>query len=156
MFLCTLSSCRNAILSYLSGMIKTSVFVGAATFAGLLILGVKESLILALFMGLLEVVPYIGPFLGMLPILLSVIPMGMMKTLMALAVVLLIQQIESGIIGPYFTSSSTSIHPLAAILSVFIAGSLFGLIGIVFAVPLVVVMRSILWSVRNASIQTES
>ncbi len=155
-FLSALSGCKNAVLSYLSGLIKTCAFVAGATLAGLVLLGIKEALILALFMGLLEVLPYIGPILGMIPILLSVIPMGMVKTLLAVLMVIAIQQIESGVIGPYFTASSTSIHPLSAIMSVFIGGCLFGLLGIVFAVPLLVVARSVLWSVRSTSIQTES
>lgn len=151
-----LSGCKNAVLGYLSGLMKTCAFVALASFAGLFLLGIKEAPILSLFMGMLEIIPYIGPFLGTIPILLSVLPLGMLKTLLALLLVFLIQQIESGVIGPYFTASSTSIHPLTAILGVFIAGSLFGLIGIVFAVPVIVMTRSILFSLRGASIHSDS
>jgi len=151
-----LNGCRNAVLGYLSGLIKTCAFVAAASFIGLFLLGVKEAPILSLFMGLLEIIPYIGPFLGTIPILLAVLPMGILKTLLAILLVFLIQQIESGVIGPYFTASSTSIHPLTAILVVFIAGSLFGLIGIVFAVPVTVMSRSVLYSMRSVSIHPDS
>ena len=147
---------KNAVLGYLSGVIKTGIFVGGATFLGLVALGVREAVILALFMGLLESFPYIGPVLGSIPILLSVIPMGMGKTIMAILLILAIQQVESGIIGPYFTASSTSIHPLAAIVSVYVGGSLFGFAGILFAVPSVVIVRSVFWSLRNASILQEA
>ena len=146
---------KNAVLGYLSGIIKTGIFVSAATFIGLVLLGVREAMILSLFMGLLEGFPYIGPVLGSVPILLSVIPMGLGKTVAALTMIFIIQQIEGGIIGPYFTASSTSIHPLAAIISVYIGGSLFGLVGILFAVPLVVIVRSVFWSLRSASILLE-
>ena len=147
---------KNAVLGYLSGLIKTGVFVGAATFLGLLLIGVKEAMILAVFMGLLESFPYIGPVLGSIPILLSVIPMGVSKVAAALVMIFVIQQVESGIIGPYFTASSTSIHPLASIVGIYIGGSLFGLAGILLAIPTVVVLRSVIWSLKSTSILSDA
>ena len=155
-FLSAAKSCKNAVLGYLSGQIKTSVFIGGATFVCLALLEIKEALILALFMAILEALPYIGPILGSIPILLCVIPLGFGKTMLALALVLLIQQIESGVIGPYFTASSTSIHPLSAIIGVFIGGSLFGLSGVLLAVPGMIILRSVYWSLRSASIHQDS
>lgn len=155
-FLSALSGCKNAVLGYLSGVLKTSAFVGAATFLGLMLLGVDDALILALFMGVLEVLPYFGPVLGAIPILVSAVPMGLGKTALALLLVLLVQQLESSVVGPYFTASSTSIHPLTAVAGVLIGGSLFGIPGILFTLPLIVVLRSIYWSVQRASIHFDS
>lgn len=155
-FLSALLGCKNAVLSYAAGVIKTSLFISGATFIALVILGVKDALILSLFMGIFEILPYIGPVLGAVPILISALPMGMTKTLLALLLVFVIQQLENSLIGPYFTASSTSIHPLAAIISVFVFGSLFGVMGILLAVPIIVIARSVLWSVRSASIRAVS
>ena len=74
----------------------------------------------------------------------------MHQTLLALALVVLVQQIEGNFISPYFTASSTSIHPLAALVSVFVLGSLMGVWGILLAVPLVTALRSMIWSLRQA------
>lgn len=154
--LCAVKGCKNAVLGYLSGLMKTSLFVGGATLVGLLLLGIREALILSLFMAILEVLPYIGPVLGAIPIVLCAIPLGLGKALLALALVVLIQQIEGSIISPYFTASSTSIHPFSAILSVYIGGSLFGLAGILLGVPTLIMLRSALWSMRSAAFQTDS
>ena len=137
-------------MGYLSGMLKTSAFVGVATYLGLLLLGVPDALLLALFMGIFEVLPYVGPVLAAIPILLSSLPQGLNQTLLALVLVVLVQQIEGNFISPYFTASSTSIHPLAALVSVFVLGSLMGIWGILLAVPLVAALRSMLWSIRQA------
>lgn len=155
-FLSALSGCKNAVLGYLSGLLKTSGFVGAATFFGLVLLRIDDALILALFMGVLEVLPYFGPILGAIPILISAVPMGLGKTALALLLVLLVQQLESSVVGPYFTASSTSIHPLTAVVGVFIGGSLFGIPGILLTLPLLVVLRSMYWSVHSASIHFDS
>ena len=145
-----LLGCRNSAMGYLSGMLKTSAFVGAATYLGLLALGVPDALLLAVFMGIFEMLPYVGPVLAAIPILLSSLPMGLNQTLLTLALVVLVQQIEGNFISPYFTASGTSIHPLAALVSVFVLGSLMGIWGILLAVPLVAAARSLLWSIRQA------
>lgn len=148
--LSALLGCKNAAMGYLSGMLKTSLFVGAATYLGLALLGVQDALLLALFMGIFEVLPYVGPVLAAIPILLSSLPQGPQQALLALALVVLVQQIEGNFISPYFTASSTSIHPLAALVSVFVLGSLMGIWGILLAVPLVAALRSLSWSIRQA------
>ena len=149
-FLSAMRGCRNAVMGYLSGVIKTSVFVFAATYLGLLVLGVRDALLLALFMGVFEILPYIGPVLASVPIMLSVLPMGLNTALLTLGLIVLIQQVEGNFVSPYFTASSTSIHPLAALVSVFVLGSLLGFWGILLAVPLVVTARSIFWSLQQA------
>ena len=150
-FLTAVSGCKNALLSYLSGMLKTSLFVFVATMMGLLLLGIKDALLLALFMGIFEVLPYIGPILASIPILLTAMSQGTSQMLLSLIVVVLVQQVEGNFITPYFTASSTSIKPLSALISVFILGSLLGLWGIVLAIPLVVTLRSIVWSIRRTA-----
>lgn len=151
-FLATMRGCRNAVLGYLSGVLKTSLFVCGATYLGLLLLGVRDALLLALFMGVFEVLPYIGPVLAAVPILLSAIPQGLDQTILALVLLVLVQQIEGNFVSPYFTASSTSIHPLAALICVFVFGSLMGLWGILLAVPVVVTARSVFWSLQQADI----
>lgn len=149
-FLTAMMGCKNAVLNYASGVLKTSLFVGLATFAGLLLLRVRDAFLLGLFMGLFEILPYIGPVLAAVPILLSTLSQGLLPAALAIGVVVLVQQIEGNFISPYFTAVSTSIHPLTALVSVFVMGSLMGLWGILLAVPLVVTARSLFWSIRQA------
>ncbi|MFQ9805424.1 MAG: AI-2E family transporter [Christensenellales bacterium] len=58
-------------MSYLSGVLKTSLFVFLATFAGLFALGINDALLLSVFMSVFEVFPYIGPILASIPIALT-------------------------------------------------------------------------------------
>ncbi len=154
-FLRALLGCKNAVLGYLSGVLKTSLFVGGATFLGLALLGVRDAPLLSLFMGVLEVLPYIGPVLAAAPIVLAALGQSAARALAALALVVLVQQVEGNFVSPYFTASATSVHPLTALVSVFVLGSLMGLWGILLAVPLVVTARSVLWSARQARLLRE-
>jgi len=143
---------KQAVLGYLSGLIKTSLFVALGTYIGLLLLRIPDALLLSVIMGIMELFPYIGPVLGSVPILLSAVPMGMKTLLFVALLIILVQQIEGNVIGPYFTASSTSIHPLTALLSVFFFGSLIGIWGIILAVPIIVTAKSIIWSFRQERI----
>lgn len=151
MFLSACLGCKNALMSYLSGVLKTSAFVFIATLTGLFLLGIHDALLLSVLMGILEILPYIGPILASIPILLTALGQGAGKAVLALIEVVAIQQIEGNFVTPHFTASSTSIKPLSALIGVFVLGSLMGLWGIVLAIPLIVVARSVLWSVRSAS-----
>ena len=147
--LSALLACRNAIMSYFCGFVKTSMFVASSTAAGLLILGVEDALLLALLMGIFEIFPYVGPILASVPILLSAMMQGRKTVILVLLMLVLVQQIEGNIITPHFTASSTSVPPLLTILGVFMAGSLFGLWGVVFGVPAMVLGQSVIWSLRQ-------
>ena len=74
--------------------------------------------------------------------------------MLALAVIVLVQQVEGNFVSPHFTASGTSLHPLAALVSVFVLGSLFGLWGILLAIPVVVTLRSAIWSARQMTALT--
>ena len=149
-FLSACLGCKNALMSYLSGVLKTSLFVFVATLTGLFLLGINDALLLSVFMGILEVFPYIGPILASVPILLTALGQGFGQAVLALIVVIAVQQIEGNFVTPYFTASSTSIKPLSALIGVFVLGSLMGLWGVVLAIPLIVTVRSVLWSIRSA------
>ena len=144
-----LHGCANSMLSYLSGIGKTSLFVAAATYTALLFLKIPDAFLLAVFMGILEILPYAGPVLAAIPIVLSSLPLGLEHTLLTIGILVAIQQAESSFVSPYFTASSTSLHPLCVLTSVFVFGSLMGLWGILIAVPAVILIRSVLWSVRQ-------
>lgn len=148
-FLEASQGCRNAIMGYASGVLKTSIFIGICTYLGLLFLGVRDALLLAFFMALFEILPYVGPVLAAIPIVLSAMESGIERAVLAVGLVILVQQIEGSFVSPYFTASSTSIHPLAALISVYVFGSLMGIWGILLAIPVIVVMRSALWSIKR-------
>lgn len=144
-----LCGCKNAVYSYFSGLLKTSAFVSSATTLGLLVLGVEDAVLLGVFMGIFEMLPYIGPIAAAIPILLSSLSGGIGNAIGALILVILVQLLEGNFVSPYFTAASTSIHPLAAIAGVFALGSLFGIWGILTAVPLMVSVQSVLWSLQQ-------
>lgn len=150
-FLKMMKAIWHAVMGYMSGLIKTSLFITLGTYFALSLLKIPDALLLSMIMGIFELLPYIGPVIGSVPILISAIPMGMKSLVFSALLIILVQQIEGNIVSPYFTASSTSIHPLTALLAVFFFGSLLGIWGIILAIPVVVTAKSALCSFRQLS-----
>lgn len=132
---------RRELLGYLRGQALTCLSVGALTAVGLLLAGLPAWLLLGLFMGLMEAVPYLGPLVAALPILLFALPRGTAATLWALAVVLAVQQAEGSVLSPRLMAGATRLHPAWVLLIISLGGMTAGLGGMLLALPLTVTLR---------------
>lgn len=143
---------RRETTGYLRGQLLVSAVVGALTALGLLICGVPAWLLLGLMMGVLELIPYVGPVLGGLLSVLFALPGGWGRTLWALAVVVLVQQLEGTMLSPQLVSETTRLHPVAVLLLVALGGSAAGMAGILLAVPALLCLRAALRILRLAGL----
>lgn len=131
----------NVFGKYIRGQILISMFVGILTTILLIIIKVKYALILGIFSGFSNVIPYFGPIIGMIPTLVFALLDSPSKAMYAAGAYLFIQQIESGIIAPKVIGESVGIHPIYIILALLIGGKLFGVIGLIIAVPAAAVIK---------------
>ena len=119
-----------------------SSIVGAIQGIGLALLGVPGALAIGLFGGIAETIPYIGGFATYVVVLLAAAPMGGSTWVWAM-VVITVAKLLSNILVPLILGRMTHTHPLAIMASLLILGELFGVLGMFFAVPAVVVVREI-------------
>ncbi|MBR4069060.1 MAG: AI-2E family transporter [Clostridia bacterium] len=147
-----LGEIRRETAGYVRGQLLLSLAVGGLTAVGLLLCGLPAWLLLGAAMGLLELIPYVGPLFGGALVLLFSLQGGTGQILWAMAVVVLVQQLESSWLSPKMMSEATRLHPLTVILSVLLGGSAAGITGILLAVPLVLCLRSAyrVWSLRRS------
>lgn len=126
---------------YIRGMIISSFFVAVGSTIGFLIIGLPNAFLLGIFCGIFNVVPYIGPYVGMLPALIVGIPGGWLSILLTGLVVLVVQQIDANVVGPLVQSRGLKVHPLTILVSIVIFGYLFGAIGLLIAIPLAAIIK---------------
>lgn len=128
---------------YIVSQFILCAIVGLLTFIVLILLHVDFPLILSLLNALFNIIPYFGPLLGGMPIVLVAF-LGSTKTAIWTAICLqIIQQIEGNILSPKITGDSVSMHPLTVIILLIIGGKIGGFIGMVLAVPVGVVIKII-------------
>lgn len=123
---------------YLKGVFTVILILGALNSVGFLILGLKYAVLLGFAIGFLNVIPYVGVLLGsLLPILIALITKdSAMYALGALGVCLITQFLENNFITPKIVGSSVSINPLASLAALIGFGLLWGVVGMVLAIPI--------------------
>ncbi|MUV37461.1 UPF0118 membrane protein YubA [Lentibacillus sp. JNUCC-1] len=134
----------DTLTSFIQGQLIVSFCVGVLLFIGYWIIDLNYSLTLALFGMLMNVIPFIGPFIAVVPALIvGAFQAPIMLVLVAL-IMLVAQQIESNFISPNVMGRALSLHPLTVITVILAAGSIAGFIGILFAVPFYAVIKTII------------
>ena len=131
---------------YLRGQIFLGLVVGSAIFIGLTILDVELSIALAIFAGITELIPIIGPWIGALPALVIVAASGdPEKILWVVLLYFLVQQVENNFLVPRIQGHAVELHPAVIILLLAVAGSVFGFLGLLVVVPLTALLRELFW-----------
>lgn len=125
---------------WLLGRFASMVVVGVLTTVGLWIIGVPLALALGFIAGLFSFIPYIGPILSLVPALLIGVVEGPSLLLHIALVYGVVQVLESNLITPLIQKQAVSIPPAALITAQLIFGSLFGIVGLLVATPLVVAL----------------
>lgn len=144
----------------LSGWVTLSLYVratllvalidGVGIGVGVALLGVPLALPLGVLVFLGAFIPIVGALItGILAVLVALVAEGPVIALAALGVVLLVQQIESHVLQPFLLGKMVSVHPLAVILAIAAGATVAGIVGALFAVPLVAVANTMITSLAG-------
>lgn len=145
-----LENCKRLLSRYFLGLLLQVLTVLLLVFAGLSIVGVQNALVLGIIAGFFNLIPYIGPFLGaVLGIGLGItseIAIGSSTdlgifTLQVMLVYTITQLTDNFVLQPLIFAKSVKAHPLEIFLVVLIAGTLFGVIGMIGAIPVYTILR---------------
>ncbi|MCL6452493.1 MAG: AI-2E family transporter [Alicyclobacillus sp.] len=131
-----LISIDTTLGSYVRGQLLVMLVVFVLTYAGFLIVRLPYALLLALFLGLVDIIPYIGPILGAAPAIILGLSISPQMALKVLLVNLIVQQLEGNLISPQIMGRSLHLHPMAVVAALLIGGELGGIVGLLCAVPL--------------------
>lgn len=135
---------RRETSAYLRGQLLLSLCVGGMTALGLLLTGTPGWLLLGLLMGVMEMIPYVGPFVAGLPAVLLALQNGWLRALWTLGTLVLVQQVEGAVLSPRLLGGATQMHPMAVLLLISAGGVLMGPVGMVAILPVVVGLRGAL------------
>jgi predicted PurR-regulated permease PerM len=136
---------------WVKGTLIGMLLVGTLTAVGLWLLGVQYALLLGVFAALFEIVPILGPWVaGALAVTAAFLD-DPSKALWVAILMLAIQQLESNLITPLVMSSVAEVHPFITLFAIFFFGSMFGFLGVILALPLVLLVwtvMEVLWVER--------
>ncbi|MCT4777653.1 MULTISPECIES: AI-2E family transporter [Exiguobacterium] len=132
---------HTTVKNYVHAQLIVAFFVGITSLIGLWIIGIDYAILLALFMMVTNIIPYVGPFLGAAPAVVVAFIQDPIKVLWVIVVIIIVQQIESNVISPLIQGKSLKVHPLTIIIVLLVAGNLAGIIGMLIAVPFYAVAK---------------
>ncbi len=130
----------RAVKLWMGGQLVSMVIIGFLTGLGLWLVGVPAPIALGLIMGVAEAIPWIGPWLGGIPIVIMALAAGPDTVLWAILVVFLVQQAEGILVTPLVQKQAVMLPPAVTVFGIIAFGMLFGVIGLLFAAPLLVVV----------------
>ncbi|OES44847.1 AI-2E family transporter [Domibacillus iocasae] len=140
----TLHDLDVTLRSYIQGQLLVSFIVGVMLLIGYLIIGLDYALLLALFGMFTNVIPFLGPYLAVVPALIIALMQEPQMALYVAIIMLVAQQIESNFISPNVMGKALDIHPLTVITVILAAGNIAGIWGVILAIPFYGVIKTIL------------
>ena len=141
----------EVVHNYLSGIFFVTLIVGTLNSLGLLALGIESAIFFGFLAALLLVIPYIGLLIGgLLPLVVALVTKDSPMYAVGVAgVFFVVQFLEGNIITPYVVGSKVSINSLAAIVGLLLGSALWGIAGMVLALPLLAILKVIFDAVPN-------
>lgn len=139
----TLVDIDGTLKAYIQGQLLVSLAVGIMLLIGYLVIDLEYALLLAIFGMFTNVIPFLGPFIAVIPALVIGFVQEPQLALYVGIIMLVAQQIESNLISPNVMGKALDIHPLTVITIILAAGNIAGLWGIILAIPTYAVIKTI-------------
>jgi predicted PurR-regulated permease PerM len=148
---------QKGIGRWLRGQLILSGIIFVIVYIGLLILGVKYALILAIIAGLAEFIPYLGPLISAVPAIVVAFVQAPMMVLLVIGLYYLTHWLESHIVVPQVMGRMIGLNPIVIIAAMLIGFKLGGLVGVVLAIPLAMAVNiSVRFFLENKNTEVKS
>jgi predicted PurR-regulated permease PerM len=125
---------------WLRGQIILMLVVGGLVYIGLTILGLPFALILAVLAGLLEIIPFLGPNLAMIPALVIGLSVSPIHALLVMLVYFIVQQLEADVLTPKIMQKVAGLNPVLSIIAILIGFKVAGIVGGLLAIPFAMII----------------
>jgi predicted PurR-regulated permease PerM len=133
----------EVLSGYLRGQLILVVIVALMFFIGLELIGIDFALLLGTIVGLLEIIPVLGPILGAIPALVVTLATAPSKVWLVVLLAILVQQIENSFFVPQIAGGTVRLHPAIVMIALVIGGAVAGAVGLVLSVPVTAIIRDL-------------
>lgn len=134
---------NTIFLGFIVGKLIDSAIIGAICFVGVVLMKIQNPVLIAVIIGVTNVIPFFGPFVGAIPCLVLILLENPLKSLYFLIFIVLLQQFDANILGPRILGNSTGIPSFWVLFSILLFGGLWGAPGMIIAVPLFAVVYNL-------------
>ena len=134
-------SLNEMLRSYVNGTLLSCLFVMILSLIGFLIAGISSPLLFAIFCAITNIIPYFGPYIGGIPVVVVGFAINPVTGIICLITVVLVQFLEGNILHPLIVGKAVSHHPITMMLSLLVFQYFFGILGMILAAPIVATLK---------------
>ena len=134
-------SLNEMLRSYVNGTLLSCLFVMILSLIGFLIAGISSPLLFAIFCAITNIIPYFGPYIGGIPVVIVGFAINPVTGIICLITVVLVQFLEGNILHPLIVGKAVSLHPITMMLSLLVFQYFFGIVGMILAAPIVATLK---------------
>ena len=144
-----LTNLNATIARYISGISIDALLIGTLAFIGYSVIGLKYALVFAIFSALANLIPYVGPSIGLIPMLITYAFTDPQKMLVALIYMLIVQQIDGNILYPRIVGGVMKVHPITIMVLLLLSSNIYGIMGMIVAIPTYSILKEIVKFLAN-------
>lgn len=141
--------CNAIFCGFISGKIVDSAIIGVLCFIGCSVLQMPYTVLVSFIVGVTNVIPYFGPFIGAIPSIFIIMIDDPIKSLIFAVFILILQQLDGNVIGPKILGDSTGLSAFWVLFAVTFFGGLFGFVGMLIGVPTFAVIYSLIRNIAE-------
>ncbi len=149
-----LKEMNQQVSSYIRGQLTVAFLVGVIFMIGFAIIGLDYAVTLGIMAGILNLIPYLGSFLAMIPAVFLGIVGGPILLIKVLVVFLIEQTLEGRFISPLILGNQLSIHPITILFVLLTSGKMFGLTGVILGIPVYAAVKVLIKAIYAWYVQT--
>lgn len=131
---------------FINGKILDSAIIGVLCYVGVTILDMPYTILISVIIGVTNVIPFFGPYVGAVPCTLLILLVNPVQGVYFALFILVLQQFDGNILGPKILGDSTGLSSFMVIVAIMIGGGLFGVVGMIVGVPLCAVIYAAAWN----------
>ena len=135
-----LNKCHHILSGFIVGKIIDSAIIGVLCYIGMRLLRLDYALLISIIVGITNIIPYFGPYMGAIPSALLLLFISPVQCLIFVIWIVALQQLDGLLIGPKILGNSTGLRPLWIIFAISVGGSLAGILGMFFGVPILAII----------------
>jgi len=141
---------------FITGKILDSMIIGVLCYFLMLIFRFEYPLLISVIVGITNIIPFFGPFIGAIPSILILLLVNPYSALGFAVLILVLQQLDGNIIGPFILGDYVGVSPFWIMLSIVIGGGLFGFVGMLVSVPLFALGYAILRTIAEVRLKKKN
>lgn len=143
------------LYKFFEGKLLDSLIIGIICFIVLVLFKIEYSLLIAVIIGITNIIPFFGPFIGAVPSIFILLIVDPLQALIFAVFILVLQQVDGNIIGPRIIGDSVGLSSIWIMFAIIVGGAYFGFVGMILGVPVFSVVYTLLRDFVNKRLKSE-